>query len=271
MPELPEVETTRLGIAPALLGTRLLGADIRQPRLRWPIPDDFSSSIENQRVLGVHRRAKYLLIELETGHIIIHLGMSGRLCVIDADTQAQKHDHIDILIDSGKILRLNDPRRFGSVLWHPGELSSHRLLGSLGPEPLSAEFKGKILHSRSRGLKLAVKNFIMDQKNVVGVGNIYASESLFRAGIDPRRAAGRVSLTRYQALEESIREVLGDALASGGTTLRDFLSPDGSPGYFVQSLDVYDKAGKPCTNCETLIKREVIGQRASYFCPTCQR
>ena len=271
MPELPEVETTCRGIWPALQGRRFNGADIRQMQLRWPIPQDLSSLIEGQPILAVQRRAKYVLIQLPTGHIIIHLGMSGRLRVVPADTPLLKHDHIDLLIDSGEVLRLNDPRRFGAVLWQAGAWDEHVLLKHLGPEPLSEAFDGAWLHQRAQGLRSAVKNFIMDQKTVVGVGNIYASESLFRAGIHPRRAAGRISQARYQALAGHIKDVLDDALAAGGTTLRDYTSPDGSPGYFVQALDVYDKAGCPCSRCETPIQRAVIGQRASYFCPACQR
>lgn len=271
MPELPEVETTRRGIWPALENRRMLGADVRESRLRWPIPDDLSSRIEGQAIVSVQRRAKYLLIELSSGHIIVHLGMSGRLRVVPADTPLLKHDHIDLLIDNGQALRLNDPRRFGAVLWQDGPWQDHALFGHLGPEPLDDAFDGHWLRQRARGLRSAVKNFIMDQKTVVGVGNIYASESLYRAGIHPRRAAGRISLARYQNLANHIKDVLDDALAAGGTTLRDYRSPDGAPGYFVQSLDVYDKAGQPCSRCQTPISREVIGQRASYFCARCQR
>ncbi len=271
MPELPEVETTRRGIWPALQDRHLLGADVRQAQLRWPIPADLSSLVENQPVLSVQRRAKYLLIELPHGHIIIHLGMSGRLRVVPSDTPLQKHDHIDLLIDSGKALRLNDPRRFGSVLWQTGHWQEHALLAALGPEPLDPGFTGDWLHQRAQGLRSAVKNFIMAQKTVVGVGNIYASESLYRAGIHPRRAAGRISLTRYRALAGHIKDVLDDALAAGGTTLRDYQSPDGAPGYFVQSLDVYDRAGLACNACASPIQREVIAQRTSYFCRQCQR
>ncbi len=271
MPELPEVETTRRGILPALQGHRLLGADVRESRMRWPVPEDLSARVEDQPVLDVKRRAKYLLIELPNGDILLHLGMSGSLRVVPADTELRKHDHIDLLIDDGRVLRFNDPRRFGMLLWQARDAGVHPLLAQLGPEPLSEDFCAKALYQRSRNLKGAVKNFIMDQKTVVGVGNIYASEALFRAGIDPRRAAGKVSLKRYQNLVVHIREVLEDALDSGGSTLRDFLRPDGAPGYFVQSLNVYDRFQQPCKTCETPIRREVIGQRASYFCPQCQR
>ena len=271
MPELPEVETTRRGILPALMGRRLIGAEVREARMRWPVPDDLSTRIENQQVIDVKRRAKYLLIELPHGDVLLHLGMSGSLRVVPAETELRKHDHIDLLIDDGMVLRFNDPRRFGLLLWQARAAGPHPLLAKLGPEPLSDAFNAQALYQRSRGLKSAVKNFIMDQKTVVGVGNIYASEALFRAGRDPRRAAGRVGLGRYQALEQHIRDVLEDALDSGGSTLRDFLRPDGAPGYFVQSLKVYDRADLPCLNCATPIRREVIAQRASYFCPQCQR
>lgn len=270
MPELPEVETTRRGILPALQGRRLIGADVRESRLRWPVPEALSNLVEEQPVLDVKRRAKYLLIELPNGDIVLHLGMSGSLRVVPADTALRKHDHLDLLIDDGHALRFNDPRRFGLLLWQPHDGGVHPLLAHLGPEPLSDDFSATALYQRSRKLKGAVKNFIMDQKTVVGVGNIYASEALFRAGIDPRRAAGRVSLARYQSLVGHIREVLEDALDSGGSTLRDFLRLDGAPGYFVQSLNVYDRHNEPCTRCATPIRREVIGQRASYFCPQCQ-
>ena len=271
MPELPEVETSRRGIAPALIGRHLTGAVVREARMRWPVPADLGARVAGQAILGVHRRAKYLLIELPAGHVLIHLGMTGRIRVAPADTPALKHDHVDLLLDSGHCLRLNDARRFGAVLWQAHPLADHPLLAGLGPEPLGADFDGTWLHRRSRGLKLAVKNFIMDQKTVVGVGNIYASESLFRAGIDPRRAAGRISLARYEALAENIRDTLNEALAAGGTTLRDYIGPDGAPGYFTQSLRVYDRQGRACPRCGEPIRRLIIGQRASYFCSGCQR
>ncbi len=271
MPELPEVETSRRGISPALLGRHLSGAIVRQPQLRWAVPAALDTIVRGQPVLAVKRRAKYLLLELPDGHVMIHLGMSGRIRVAPAGTPVLKHDHVDLLLDDGRCLRLNDARRFGAVLWQPHPLETHPLLRHLGPEPLEDDFSGDWLHARSRGLRGAVKNFIMDQRTVVGVGNIYASESLFRAGIHPARPAGRISLARYRALAGCIRAVLEDALASGGTTLRDYVSPDGSPGYFTLSLDVYDKAGKACPRCAAPIRRRVIGQRASYFCAGCQR
>ncbi len=271
MPELPEVETSRRGIEPALRGRRFTGAVVRQPRLRWPVPDALPALLRDQPIIGVHRRAKYLLIELPDGHLILHLGMSGRIRVAPARTPVCKHDHVDLLLDNGTLLRLNDARRFGAVLWQAHPLLAHPLLAHLGPEPLSAQFDAAWLYQRSRGLRLAVKNFIMAQKTVVGVGNIYASEALFHAGIDPRRAAGRISLARYGALVEAIRSVLTEAIARGGTTLRDYVSPDGSPGYFKLDLAVYDQAGKPCPRCHQPIQRCVIGQRASYFCSGCQR
>lgn len=271
MPELPEVETTRRGIAPALAGRRFAGALVREPRLRWPVPADLSEQLAGQPIQAVERRAKYLLIRLPPGGLILHLGMSGRLRVLPAATPLLKHDHLDLLLDDGQILRLNDPRRFGAVLWQPGEALAHPLLAGLGPEPLDPAFDGAWLHRRSRGLTCASKIFLMNQKVVVGVGNIYASEALFRAGIDPRRAAGRVSLARYQQLASAVREVLAAAISRGGTTLRDYVGADGAPGYFKLALDVYERAGRPCPRCTAPIRRAVIGQRASYFCPRCQR
>lgn len=271
MPELPEVETSRRGIAPALQDRRFSGAVVRQPSLRWPVPVDLDLKVRDQAILAVRRRAKYLLLELPNGHVIIHLGMTGKVKVVPAETPLLKHDHIDLCLDNGQVLRLNDSRRFGAVLWQPHPLETHPLLAHLGPEPLGDQFDGDWLYTRSRGLKAAVKNFIMDQKTVVGVGNIYASESLFRAGIHPSRAAGRISLARYQHLASCIRQVLQDALERGGTTLRDYVSPDGSPGYFSLDLAVYGRTDQPCSRCDSRIQRRVIGQRASYFCPACQR
>ncbi len=271
MPELPEVETTRRGIEPALRGRHFIGAKVRQPALRWPVPDNLARLIEQQPILAVKRRAKYLLLELPAGHVLIHLGMSGRLRVAPAGTPLRKHDHVDLLLDDGQLLRLQDPRRFGAVLWQAHPLEAHPLLAQLGPEPLGADFDGDWLYRRSRGMKSPVKNFIMDQKVVVGVGNIYASETLFLAGIHPQRPAGRISLARYQKLVRCIREVLQDALASGGTTLRDYVSPDGSPGYFSLSLRAYGRADQPCPRCGAPIRRRLIGQRASYYCADCQR
>lgn len=271
MPELPEVEVSRLGVAPHLEHQKITKVIVRERRMRWPVPEALSEA-EGQRIIAVSRRAKYLIIELESqGRIILHLGMSGKLRVIDAATPPVKHDHIDIVLDTGKCLRLNDPRRFGACLWQgPGELTLSQL-AQLGPEPLTQDFEADRLVSLSKGKQVAVKNFIMDNAVVVGVGNIYANEALFMAGIDPRRKAGKVSARRYLLLTTAIKEVLTRAIEQGGTTLKDFTQTDGQPGYFKQSLNVYGRAGKPCFTCQAPIKSLVIGQRNTFYCPTCQR
>jgi len=300
MPELPEVETTRRGIAPHLLGRRVLAVTLRRPDLRWPIAQAIRDELPGQTIHGVRRRAKYLLIEAESGSAILHLGMSGCLRVLPAATPASKHDHVDLLIEGGwhegdshegdssggdsskgdsskgdsssrdSILRLNDPRRFGALLWQPhGEI--HPLLANLGPEPLEDEFDGTLLYRLSRGRTAPVKTFLMDQATVVGVGNIYAAESLFEAGIDPRRAAGRVSLARYQRLADAVKRILNFAIQRGGTTLRDFLNPDGAPGYFEQELLVYGRERQACRACGVALIAKLIGQRATVWCPRCQR
>ncbi len=271
MPELPEVETTRRGIAPHLEGHAVTGVTVRQRRLRWPVPKGLGRSLTGQTLSTVSRRGKYLLLRFERGSVILHLGMSGSLRIVAADTPPGKHDHLDIAFDTGRSLRLTDPRRFGAVLYTRDDPARHPLLADLGPEPLAAGFDGPHLHARSRGRRLAVKAFIMDSKVVVGVGNIYASEALFLAGIHPRRPAGRISAARYDTLARTIREVLAAAIRAGGTTLRDFTDSDGRPGYFARQLHVYGREGEPCPACGTPIRLEVIGQRASYFCPKCQR
>jgi len=270
MPELPEVETTRRGIAPHLLGRRITGATLRRPDLRWPIPEAIRDELPGQRIEAVERRAKYLLLRAQTGSAILHLGMSGCLRVLPGGTPAAPHDHVDLAIEGGSLLRLTDPRRFGALLWQAhGKV--HPLLADLGPEPLSAAFDGRHLHALSRGRRGPVKTFLMDQSVVVGVGNIYAAESLFLAGIDPRRAAGRVSRERYDRLAEAVKRILTHAIARGGTTLRDFLNPDGAPGYFEQELLAYGREGQPCRTCGTPLRGLRIGQRASAWCPACQR
>jgi len=270
MPELPEVETTLRGIAPHLEGRRISEVAVRNPSLRWPVPAEVRRA-EGQAVLNCRRRAKYLLVELENGGLMIHLGMSGSLRVCDPDDAPRKHDHVDIVTDSGRCIRFNDPRRFGALLWWDADPEAHALLRDLGPEPLSDAFSGAHLHRLSRGRKGAVKNFIMDGHVVVGVGNIYASEALFMSGIHPARAAGRVSAVRYEALAAAIRDVLAHAIRRGGTTLRDFVNSEGNPGYFAQELLVYEREGNPCLQCGAPVRRRVIGQRSSYFCPHCQR
>jgi formamidopyrimidine-DNA glycosylase len=275
MPELPEVETTRRGLAPHLEGKRIRGVVLRRPDLRWPIPAEIESVLPGQRIEAVRRRAKYLLLDTQAGSALLHLGMTGSLRVLPATTPVTTHDHVDLQLSSGRVMRFNDPRRFGSLLWQPaGEI--HELLQSLGPEPLSDNpddnvFNGDYLFERSRGRKAPVKTFLMDQRVVVGVGNIYAAESLFRAGISPLRAAGKVSRERYLALADAVKQILGHAITRGGTTLRDFISPDGAPGYFEQELSAYGRGGLPCPNCGRALKSADIGQRASVWCGHCQR
>lgn len=274
MPELPEVETTRRGIEPHILNKKILAIEIRQPQLRWPIPDNLRHDLPGLKFTEVQRRGKYLLLECATGTVLIHLGMSGSLRIIDqrnVGASVGKHDHVDILFSGGRSLRYTDPRRFGSILWHAGDVHQHPLLASLGPEPLTEDFHAAYLHSLARGRKQAVKQFIMDSKIVVGVGNIYANEALFTAGIRPNRGAGNISLKRYQLLVKTIKSILAQAIAVGGTTLRDFTSSDGSPGYFRQSLQVYGRGGLPCAGCDTTLKEIRQGQRSSVYCPKCQR
>lgn len=269
MPELPEVETTRRGLAPHLLGRRVERLTVRQPKLRWPIAAALREHLPGQTLDAIERRAKYLLVHTRAGSALLHLGMSGSLRVLPEATQPGTHDHIDWHLDSGHVLRYTDPRRFGCQLWqNPGEL--HELLAELGPEPLSLAFDGDHLWRRSRGRKSAVKLFLMDQKIVVGVGNIYAAEALFAAGIHPARAAGKVSRARYRELALAVKQILEYAIRRGGTTLRDFISPDGLPGYFEQELFVYGRTGEPCKNCATPIRAITLGQRSTFFCPHCQ-
>ncbi len=270
MPELPEVETTRRGIAPLVEGRRVTGVVIRQPRLRWPVPETVPGLLTGQLLRRVTRRAKYLLFHFDQGVLLLHLGMSGSLRVVPAETPPAAHDHFDLLLGR-HCLRLRDPRRFGAVLWSDGPVAAHPLLADLGPEPLSDAFDGDWLHRQARGRRAPVKNFIMNSKVVVGVGNIYASESLFDAGIHPARPCGRISRQRYQRLAASIKATLEAAIEQGGTTLRDFHQADGRPGYFEQSLKVYGRAGEDCPRCGGAIRRRMIGQRSSYYCPNCQR
>ena len=276
MPELPEVETTLRGLEPHLLGRTIDDVVVRNASLRWPIPAEVLQA-SGRSVTCCRRRAKYLLIDLDAQTeehgcgLIIHLGMSGSLRICSAGDTPRKHDHFDLVLDNGHCVRFNDPRRFGALLWRSGPALNHQLLRDLGPEPLSNDFSGELLRQRARGRKGAVKNFIMDGRVVVGVGNIYASEALFMAGIRPSRPAGRISAARYDALAAAIRDVLSRAIRSGGTTLRDYLNSAGRPGYFAQELLVYEREGKPCFQCGATIKRQVIGQRSSYYCPSCQR
>jgi formamidopyrimidine-DNA glycosylase len=271
LPELPEVETTRRGIRGALRGRRIAALVLREPRLRWRVDANLAAAVSGQRVRDVRRRAKYLIIDLDAGGLIVHLGMSGSLRVLDPATPLLPHDHYDLLLDSGRCLRFNDPRRFGSLHWCAGDPVLHPLLASLGPEPLTTKFSAEYLARRARGRRVAIKQLLMDQRVVVGVGNIYASEALFRAGVHPRRAAGRVSSARLAALVEGVRAVLDDAIRAGGTTLRDYVGADGEPGYFRQRLYVYERTGRPCRRCRTPVRHLVQGQRSTYYCPRCQR
>jgi formamidopyrimidine-DNA glycosylase len=271
MPELPEVETTRRGIAPHIQGEQIIHLEVRNRHLRWPVPKNLGTKIIDQRILSVDRRAKYLLFQLANGFFTVHLGMSGSLRLTPLDEALRKHDHVVLNLSNNLSLRLNDPRRFGCVLWLGKTPYQHALLNALGPEPFAAEFNGDYMHALSRKRKIAIKNFIMDNHIVVGVGNIYANEALFLSGIRPRTAAGRVTGPRYRQLADNIQKVLSDSIEMGGTTLRDFVGGDGKPGYFQQTLRVYGRAGKPCLTCSTAIKQVVIGQRSSYYCPTCQR
>jgi formamidopyrimidine-DNA glycosylase len=270
MPELPEVETSRRGIEPHIVGTRIARVVIRNRSLRWPVSSSVDRNLVAKTIDSVTRRAKYLLINTEGGTAILHLGMSGSVFIVDRDTPAGIHDHVDIEFDSGKTLRFRDPRRFGSLHWSKEPLQ-HKLLKSLGPEPLEDEFDGEYLWTQSRGRRVSIKQFIMNAHVVVGVGNIYASEALYLAGINPRRAAGRVALQRYVALVAAIKEVLANAIKAGGTTLRDFYGGDGEAGYFQQQLQAYGRQGEPCRRCNTPITAIVQGQRSSYYCKQCQR
>lgn len=275
MPELPEVETTLRGITPALLKQRIADIEVRNPALRIPIGDSIRNAC-GRTMVRLRRRAKYLLIDTPGGDktdggLMIHLGMSGSLRICPGGTPPRKHDHVDLVLENGVCLRFNDPRRFGVFTWWDAPAEAHPLLRDLGPEPLEGEFDGAYLRKRSRGLRVAVKNFLMNAHVVPGVGNIYASEALHLAGIHPARAAGRISKIRYDALAEAVREVLEEAIRQGGTTLRDFTAPDSQPGYFAQELRVYERAGAPCLRCGTPIRKRVIGQRSSYYCPACQR
>lgn len=270
MPELPEVETTRRGIAPHVTGHRVTGVVLRRPDLRWPIPEAIREELPGQRIDAVRRRAKYLLLDVQSGSAILHLGMSGSLRVLAPETPVKTHDHVDIALDSGRVLRFTDPRRFGALLWQPaGE--THELLRGLGPEPLSEEFDAEYLARRFARRAAPVKHVLMDQRIVVGVGNIYAAEALFRAGIHPARAAGKIGAARIERLVGAIKDILGYAIARGGTTLRDFISPDGEPGYFEQELFVYGRGGLPCKVCGTTLRDADWGQRATVYCPKCQR
>lgn len=270
MPELPEVETTLRGIAPHIEKQSLTNVIVRNASLRWPVPVVELQSLSGQAVRKVERVAKYILIHTDLGVVLLHLGMSGSLRVLDADFPVGKHDHIDLVFSNNKVIRLNDPRRFGCCLLLQEPIYKHKLLASLGPEPLSDDFDGQRLFDLSRNRSVPIKNFIMDGKVVVGVGNIYASESLFLAGIRPTRAVNRISRSRYDLLSDAIKAVLSKAITAGGTTLSDFTQADGKPGYFAQELQVYGREGQACNRCDGKINSKVIGQRNTFYCPACQ-
>ncbi len=270
MPELPEVETSRAGIAPHLQGRTVSRLVVRQPQLRWPVPDELARCLEGKIILSVLRRGKYILINVDGGAALLHLGMSGSVRILPVGAPVGKHDHVDLELDSGSMLRLTDPRRFGALLWQP-ENELHSLLASLGPEPLSDEFDAAYLLRCCQGRKTAIKTLIMNSQVVVGVGNIYANEALYQAGIDPRRAAGRIAAARLERLVLCIKEVLARAIEQGGTTLRDFVGGDGKPGYFKQELHVYGRAGEPCHGCGSILKEVRLGQRSTVYCPSCQK
>ena len=271
MPELPEVETSRRGIEPHLHNRKISKVIIRQHKLRWPIPKDLPSLVEGQKIREVCRRAKYIYLKLDNGNIIIHLGMSGSLRICTSKAVPEKHDHIDIIVSSKKILRLRDPRKFGCVLWQAGEISQHKLISPLGPEPLEDDFDARYLHDTASKRTCSIKSLIMNSHIVVGVGNIYASEALFRAGINPKRRAGNISLPRIQKLVDAIKLTLSLAIDEGGTTLRDFTGISGQPGYFAQKLLVYGRAGEPCTVCGNTIKQITQQARSTFYCSMCQR
>ncbi|MGO4380118.1 bifunctional DNA-formamidopyrimidine glycosylase/DNA-(apurinic or apyrimidinic site) lyase [Pseudoduganella sp. RAF53_2] len=277
MPELPEVEVTRRGVAPHIEGRTVRNVVLRRDGLRWPFPDDLPANLTGRAVIATGRRGKYLLIHFEHGTLIIHLGMSGHLRVLPPGIPAEKHDHFDMVVegaDGTQVLRMTDPRRFGAVLWHPreeGELDEHVLLRGLGVEPLSEDFTGKLLWEQTRTRSAAIKQVLIAGDIVVGVGNIYCSESLFRAGINPKTAANRISAARYDRLAQAIREVLAEAIVQGGSTLRDFISVNGQSGYFQQTYFVYDRAGVPCRICGAPVRQIKQGQRSTFYCVNCQK
>lgn len=268
MPELPEVETSRLGILPYLQHQKIKKITVRQPKLRWLVDPDIVST-QGQTIITVKRRAKYLLIELENGWIVIHLGMSGSLRILPEFHEAEKHDHIDLELENGIVLRYTDPRRFGAWLWTPF-LEWLPQLKNLGPEPLSNEFSAEYLYPLLKNKKIPIKSFIMDNHVVVGVGNIYASESLFMAKILPMKLANTLTLAETELLVQAIKKVLEKSILQGGTTLKDFLQSDGKPGYFAQQLQVYGRANQPCFVCNTLIQSQKIAQRNTFYCICCQ-
>jgi formamidopyrimidine-DNA glycosylase len=271
VPELPEVETTRRGLAPHVRGRRIRALKVYERRLRWPVPARLPAELAGQRIVASGRRAKYLLLRLESGALLVHLGMSGNLRLVPAASPRVRHDHFDLVLDSDRALRFNDPRRFGSLLYVRGDPLAHPLLARLAPEPFAREFDAAYLWRITRGRRVALKQLLMNSRLVVGVGNIYASEALFRARIRPRRQARSLKRAEAAGLVRAVRAVLSQAIRAGGTTLRDYRRADGSPGYFRQRLYVYERAGLPCRRCRTKVRALTQGQRSTYYCPTCQK
>ena len=276
LPELPEVEITRRGLASHLVGQPIADVVIRNAKLRWPVPKNLPKLLRGQTIVSLSRRAKYLLMDCGSGTLILHLGMSGSLRILPAGTPPEKHDHFDLVLGNGTLMRLRDPRRFGAVLWHRGDVHTHSLLTALGPEPLpdksgECHFDARYLHQATRGRSIAIKQCLMDSRIVVGVGNIYANEALFRAGIKPQLAAGKLSLPRCARLVAEIRATLTEAIKLGGSSLRDFVDTSGQPGYFQQHYWVYGRGGEPCRKCGAPIKQIKQGQRSSFYCGSCQK
>ncbi|MEX0958056.1 MAG: bifunctional DNA-formamidopyrimidine glycosylase/DNA-(apurinic or apyrimidinic site) lyase [Burkholderiales bacterium] len=271
MPELPEVETTRRGLEPHLIGQRIEGMTVRNRNLRWPVPRNLPALVRGRTVLALRRRGKYLLIDCGNGWLLLHLGMSGSLRVVPSRTPPGKHDHVDLLLGSGQAVRLTDPRRFGCVLWCGSDPVQHKLMATLGPEPLDGEFIAQWLYARTRGRRAPIKSVLMDSHAVAGIGNIYASEALFLARIHPATPARQLALKQCERLVSAVRETLLAAIAAGGSSLRNFVGSDGKPGYFQQQYAVYGRSGESCRICAAVIRNEAIGQRSSFFCPRCQR
>lgn len=270
MPELPEVEVCRLGITPHLLDKTVANLIVRNRSLRWPVPEEAEHMI-GQTITAISRRAKYLLLSTPVGTLLMHLGMSGTIRIVEQNTPLKKHDHVDLVLNSGDVLRLNDPRRFGAVLWFTGDINNHELISHLGPEPLTDDFNEAYLLEKAKDKKVPIKTFLMNNKIVVGVGNIYANEALFQAQILPTTPAGKVSKAKLKKLVPIVKIVLAKAIEQGGTTLKDFTQSDGKPGYFAQELEVYGRAGKPCVHCKTLLTEIRIANRSTVFCSQCQR
>ena len=271
MPELPEVETTRRGLVPHVVGRRVRGVVVRDPRLRWPVPRNLPAKLRGEEVLAIRRRGKYLLFDCRRGHLLVHLGMSGRISIVAADSPPGTHDHVDVRLEGGSAMRFTDPRRFGAMLWLASPAEEHALLRDLGLEPFENQFTGEALRRLARGRKVAVKQFLMNGRIVVGVGNIYASEALFEARVHPGRSAGSLSAKRWELVAAAVRGTLERAIAAGGTTLRDFAAADGRPGYFQHEFAVYGREGKACRRCGGRIRALRQGQRSTFYCPGCQR